>query len=99
MTRGDRCGGAADDYLKIPGTEHWPWTRFEAKKKLTLFLAEYSDIRFEPEVVAKSDGQISIRRRGFHQDVLDIAEAHCVALGKTRSLKSETDGVFTYSCD
>jgi hypothetical protein len=98
LTRGDSCGGVADDYLKIPGKEHWPWTRFEAKKKLTRFLAEHSDIRFEPEVVARSDNDITIRRKAFLQDVPDVAEAHCATFGKKRSFKSEADGVLTYSC-
>ena len=106
LTRGDDCNAAADEYLKIPGREHWPWGRADAKQLLFDYLAEHSGatmdpVSFEPEVVTRSDGGISLRLSVSVQGVYDAAEAHCQTTSKHAYLMSneESDGIYTFLCN
>ena len=107
MTRGYSChGGMVDEFVRLQGKGHWPWGHPKGKKALIRFLAEHTGASlepgaFEPEIVARSADEISIRMNISIQDVYDAAKTHCESLGKTSYLTSnaESDGVYTFSCD
>ena len=60
-----------------------------------------AEVSPEPEVVARSTDEISLRSAGSIRDVYDAAKTHCESLGKTSYLMSNAvgDGVYTFRCD
>ena len=63
--------------------------------------ASEAEVSSEPEVVARSTDEISLRKTVSVQDVYDAAKTHCESLGKTSYLISNAvgDGVYTFRCD
>ncbi len=63
--------------------------------------ASEAEVSSEPEVVARSTDEISLRKTVSVQDVYDAAKTHCESLGKTSYLISNAvgDGVYTFRCE
>ncbi len=106
---GDDWCRKADEYVRLPGPNHWPWSYPDAEKALVGFLTQHTGrdifgviagLSVPPEVVAKSDDGISLRGPDSVQDVYDVAKAHCETFGKASSLtESIAFGVYTFSCE
>ena len=106
---GKDCRAVADEYVRLPGPSHWPWTYPDAEKALVSFLTQHTGrdvfgviagLSVPPEVVAKSDDGISLRGSNSVQDVYDAAKAHCETFGKASILtESIAFGVYSFSCE
>jgi hypothetical protein len=109
LASGDNWCRKADEYVRLPGPSHWPWTHPDGEKALVGFLTQHTgrdifgviaDLSVPPEVVAKSDDGISLRGPDSVQDVYDTAKTHCESFGKTSSLtESIAFGVHSFSCE
>ena len=60
-----------------------------------------AEVSSEPEVMARSADEISLRKTISVQDVYDTAKTHCETFGKTSYLLSNAvgDGVYTFRCE
>ena len=60
-----------------------------------------AEVSSEPEVMARSADEISLRKTVSVQDVYDTAKTHCETFGKTSYLLSNAvgDGVYTFRCE